>query len=630
MLRVGGGRGLFAPLFSASICLHLLSLLPHAHGRSMCSILDQRTAIVDDKLYFSSGNYSFDDDGLPRYTSPYIYWLPLNETVDVSGAIDTTLLGSVSLPHRHLWGGKIGPFPDPGGYSGVFLYDHTTLYPFTALSGEDIYEQDNSIWSFNTSNNEWKLETVAGGKQLDQSANSEGISASDPRTGTSFFTGGYILAREGYPNATVKFQTANDGDPQWSFETGNGGMPGPDILKGDMVYVRKGQAGILIAFGGYNTAYPGVTDETDRGYDLHPFSDIWIFDIYSSTWFHQTATGDLPEHRAEFCAAVSSAPDDSSFQITMTGGWDPINFKSYNDVYVLSLPAFRWMKVKDSNNPDLKGSDKPGRNRHKCTMWNETSMLVVGGEVTLGQGQDKTSLLTVTCNDTYPPIRVLDTSTYIWKEKFDPESVYSVPKVVTDAIGGDSSGSARMTQPEHTWESDELAEVFSHTVERDSYIPPSRLGGAEASRGGDSTSPENSSDAGVGPNDQDSVGLEPGAIAGIVVGVIVGIAAIVGLVWALRSRRQTSTPNRAELGADGAASSIMGVPLVERWGGKVEQRKTGLDPIATDRYELGVQKSSPQPKPDYAATPPSYELSGQSYVYEVHGDDVKSFTHTPQ
>ena len=56
-------------------------------------------------------------------------------------------------------------------------------------------------------------------------------------------------------------------------------------------------------------------------WDRRSFSEIFIYDIFSNTWYQQTATGDLPDPRTEFCAGVSSAPDDSSFQVTIHGGW---------------------------------------------------------------------------------------------------------------------------------------------------------------------------------------------------------------------------------------------------------------------------------------------------------------------
>lgn len=203
-----------------------------------------------------------------------------------------------------------------------------------------------------------------------------------------------------------------------------------------MVYVRKGQEGVLLAFGGYDTSRPGVEFTAYMPWDRRPFTDIYIYDIYSSTWFLQRATGDIPDLRTEFCAGVSAAPDDSSFQITIHGGWDQLQRRAFNDVYVLSVPSFRWIKIPDSNNPDHQGPEKPGRNRHKCNVFNESSLIVTGGQITLSWGMGETRILTEVCNPAYPPVKVLDTSTYAWRTEFEPTQEYSVPKVISAVIGG--------------------------------------------------------------------------------------------------------------------------------------------------------------------------------------------------
>lgn len=203
-----------------------------------------------------------------------------------------------------------------------------------------------------------------------------------------------------------------------------------------MVYLRKGKSGILLAFGGYQTAYPSNREPEKPwwNWDSRPFSDIFIYDIYSNTWYLQNATGHLPDPREEFCAGVSAAPDDSSFQITIHGGWDAPSKTPFNDVYVLSVPAFQWIKIKDSDNPDLMGGGKPGRNRHKCDVWKEAQLIVTGGAITDDEREDVH--LNYQCNKSHPPFKILDTSTYTWRKTFDPSLDYTVPDSVTAIIGG--------------------------------------------------------------------------------------------------------------------------------------------------------------------------------------------------
>lgn len=286
-----------------------------------------------------------------------------------------------------------------------------------------------------------------------------------------------------------------------------------------MVYVRKGLSGVLLNFGGYG----GLKNST-----LSPFSDIFVYDISSDIWHTQKATGDIPEPRAEFCAGVSAAPDDTSFQVTIHGGTDPYQSQPYNDVYVLTIPSFRWIKINDIGNPDLLGSNSPGRSAFNCDVWNETQLIVSGGKILLysspqpneavvivedhnatsttakpqptdtassigtdeshsaqyidrtfkrynsnlrinydnssnshmggkrakkkahsadasntkNEGAESTTsianggLLNSYCNETYPPFKALDTSTYTWRTILNSSLEYTVPVLISTVIGG--------------------------------------------------------------------------------------------------------------------------------------------------------------------------------------------------
>ncbi|KAI0469810.1 hypothetical protein GGR56DRAFT_679029 [Xylariaceae sp. FL0804] len=48
-----------------------------------------------------------------------------------------------------------------------------------------------------------------------------------------------------------------------------------------------------------------------------------------------------------FHAGVSSTPDDSGFQFTIHSGWDQFYARAFNNVYVLNIPSFRWIRVDD-------------------------------------------------------------------------------------------------------------------------------------------------------------------------------------------------------------------------------------------------------------------------------------------
>ena len=151
-----------------------------------------------------------------------------------------------------------------------------------------------------------------------------------------------------------------------------------------------------------------------------------------------TGTPDIPNGRTEFCLGVSRAPDDSSFQVTLYGGTLE-NETYYDDVWVLSVPSFLWIRVQDTDNGELDtNGPSTGRKGHSCAMWEDSQMIVLGGmyatnAATKPQGQNHLSV----CDTSYSPIRLLDTSTYSWKSQYTPNNTYTIPSLVSAVIGGE-------------------------------------------------------------------------------------------------------------------------------------------------------------------------------------------------
>lgn len=158
---------------------------------------------------------------------------------------------------------------------------------------------------------------------------------------------------------------------------------------------------------------------------------ISVYDIESKTWYLVTASGDIPEARVGFCAVVSASPNHSTYQVTIFGGWNTNTESGYDNIYVLTVPSFRWIKINGKNDfetPNL----NIGRANHRCVIYNDAQMIVLGGSVISNSSEAE---IDTSCRQGYPPIRVLDTGTYTWKQAFDPSIEYSVPDAVTNVIG---------------------------------------------------------------------------------------------------------------------------------------------------------------------------------------------------
>ena len=68
-------------------------------------------------------------------------------------------------------------------------------------------------------------------------------------------------------------------------------------------------------------------------------------------------------------------------------------------------------------------------------------MIVLGGNITSGPNRINTE----SCNTSWPALRVLDTTTFVWQTQFDPTLIdYAVPDQVYSIIGGRSVRTARI------------------------------------------------------------------------------------------------------------------------------------------------------------------------------------------
>ncbi|KAI9668508.1 MAG: hypothetical protein M1829_005325 [Trizodia sp. TS-e1964] len=391
-------------------------------GIDLCAMFDHRVAIVGDQLFFMSGTYIF-EVAIMASRQPNLMWLDLNTTFPVETFIANASIGLSHIP-------SYDPAQDSGG---SFFYDNTTVYVFAGLGDVD-HVITNQLKSYNASAKNWSDVAVAGGN-FNRGSRFKGLHTSDPGTGRSWYSGGFDTNIRGM----IQFDSSVSTGPTWTNTTSvMTEISGANNLGGELVFVPMGQAGVLIAIGGYDTSQPGTQyNGSDLNFNNVPLNRISVYDIYSSTWYGVNATGDTPSQRVEFCSSVSPSPDLSSFQITIYGGFDMKVPRAFEDIYVLSIPSFRWIKVNDASNPGNAEytNSNVGRQGHKCVLWKDSQMIVLGGGIKIGPNDGNAQ----GCNTDYPPIKVLNTANFTWQSRFDPKgAAYEVPKVVYDVIGGES------------------------------------------------------------------------------------------------------------------------------------------------------------------------------------------------
>ena len=125
-------------------------------------------------------------------------------------------------------------------------------------------------------------------------------------------------------------------------------------------HVPIGTKGMLVSIGGHE--FEGDSPRLSM-------KDIRIFNINDGKWYVQTAVGDIPTSRMFFCGVMSAAPDNSSFNIYISGGLT--SDQGLDDVYILSIPSFRWVRAYSGSGPPRQG--------HSCEIVQGKQMAVIGG-----------------------------------------------------------------------------------------------------------------------------------------------------------------------------------------------------------------------------------------------------------
>ncbi|KAL4810607.1 hypothetical protein BDV18DRAFT_155220 [Aspergillus unguis] len=454
-------------------------------------------AIVDDQLYFMAGTYSIEQsDGTQQSgTSGNLYHLALDSEFPVESNISSADLATDSIDRTQTLAYDSAVDSSGGDSQGALWAFNNTLYSFAG--GKPDTTPTNIISRYDIPTGEWKDVEVSGGN-FNFGQRESAAFATAPEAGLGFVLGGYK------PHLAMARL-------EWNRRTSG---------LGGLVYIPAGNQGMLVSFGGRNVSEilagkKGETVEAD-------WLNVYVYDIESHTWWLQKASGSVPENRLSFCTAATQSPDGSAFHITTYGGWSREDGRSYESVYILSIPAFQWIDatdVSDSTNSEVPtDSRKIGRDAlcGACHTYRGSQMVLLGSQVR----EKSKAIYNSTCSAVYNPVRVLDLSTYEWKNSLDTESTYQVPPVTTRAIGGDSNGGATATVPAHGFVNDTPASLIMK-----------RVGSSTSS---DSPSSDNSNPS----SDQDSSGsTNKGAIAGGVVGGVAGLALIAGLFWFVHRKR---------------------------------------------------------------------------------------------
>ncbi|PUU76841.1 hypothetical protein B9Z19DRAFT_1087559 [Tuber borchii] len=354
-------------------------------------------------------------------------------------------------------------------YSGkgdfVFLYEGQTP--------KNLPEQPSSMWGYSLINRTWQMTdrwNHADENFPNRQSRGASVMTSDGNTG--FYIGGL----RAYENDTFKGWYYGPEEQFTVIDLAAGKkskmerLPlGQKRIGPNVVYLPIGKKGSLVLVGGTGeykvrlsapvqnaTKMDGINPDDVRLNPMSQMDTIWIYDIDAGRWFYQTAVGDKPWERKNFCMVAATSDPDSSGNKThhifiYGGGTDymtpmfGMNDKPFDDMYILSLPAFRYYQVK-------LGDVKPdARQRMTCHVVNNKQMLVLGGH------RVNSSETLKDCR--WDELNLFDMNTLKWQTEYNPsdpgDSKFIPNPDVIAALG------AKTQEPALGWEDEDVKCLFT-------------------------------------------------------------------------------------------------------------------------------------------------------------------------
>lgn len=298
--------------------------------------------------------------------------------------------------------------------------DFNQSFPYYLIPPTEQY----ALWTYDIQGDLWTaVDTSSSGITIP----SWGANAEAPPHGLAFYLGGQIDA--GTANTT---QDLGEGTVSLGgmvvLDTTSSNMKNLTVAEpiksnrqgAGMVYVDNfGDAGVLVLLGGYSGADGFLSMDEISIFDIGTTDLSEGASADKNKWYQQKASGTIPSARTDFCLVAAPSQDNSSTSIYMYGGRS--NGTIFDDIYVLSIPSFTWVKV-------FVGED---------ARWSVTCHFIPPRQMITVGGGGKSSDITSDCDWEQKSLAVLDLSTIGWGSIYDAEaSPYEVPDAVVKIIGG--------------------------------------------------------------------------------------------------------------------------------------------------------------------------------------------------
>ncbi|PGH21438.1 hypothetical protein AJ80_03229 [Polytolypa hystricis UAMH7299] len=451
---------------------------------SMCSWIGVRANVIRDTIYLDGGYLYWQrgrsddryDTPVPDYPESDVFTLSLSRPWD-KNTNQTALFGKISKT-----GGTAANNIAPNYKDGVMFANNHEFYVYGGLirltDGFEPPAADQVIgyerYQYGTAREVWEpgFRTAKLSRDITRYVtNGAGVSVPSENMGY-YFSGvrgkdwGDIRSPSPVANVSADSLITVDLSEMrgevWDNKTVDKIVPRANA---ELAWIPVSEKGVLVAIGGvkhpvelYSKGLSEGQKKENNETGPEFMRTVSVYDIASGKWYLQNTTGDIPPMLAQFCSVVASAKDKSSHNVYIYGGYNstiPTDRPS-DDVWVLSIPSFTWVRVYDGNNAH-------GRRGHKCVRAYPDQMVVVGGRW----------IDPNTCVDG-GIIQVFNLNTLRFQDSYNPEKYeeYKVPDLVTAQIGGNKEGGANKVSPKE-WGDDVLNDIFNskYTKEVETFYP---------------------------------------------------------------------------------------------------------------------------------------------------------------
>ncbi|KAF8464423.1 hypothetical protein BDZ91DRAFT_255725 [Kalaharituber pfeilii] len=430
-----------------------------------CRMEWPRTAIVDGKLYIDSGTVWLSPKGegkkVIQEINTRLFTLDLTQKMWWENYTLTVIPKPAHVPNVVTGEIFMPPHSNFTSSTNQKFYTYGGLFPMVNTSSSTFVEPDanrsGDIISYDVGTNKWEIVEPALGSDTVIWSES-GTSISIPELGLGFYLGGYQSAASNRAIGTDEYLVVPgflrlewdlenpSAPPKWKNES----VPFDQTIGGHLEYISGiGEKGILVKFGGVRAT---VGDKFRSSQLMNQMAVVFVYDIANAKWYQQSATGPtengVPEGRAWGCSIMVPAKDNSSYNIYIYGGGGADrNAGGLDELWVLSLPSFTWIRAYSGIQPTIGAS---------CQLLNDNFMMVIGPRTAMFKSTDWTA------EECTPLWSVYDLTRGTWDSQFNParKEKYAVRPEISIVIGGGGEGNATMKAPAKGWDDNALKALF--------------------------------------------------------------------------------------------------------------------------------------------------------------------------